>query len=261
MVGTVEDTIQMVDDTGLQKIQHGRFIRFCELGRCGKRDMDCYWDVGAYHSGVICSDLTILSRTTFASVVLFTINSLQMQGTSQAYVVMYQLIPFCSEFVARKVSDYLTRETGVMIVFESAIVPKWRDGKISFKKTYISKRPQNETFLRLATKKSKAHPAHIAATRMDVHYAAVHAHDHDHDHGEEDLDHAVTIDEQSTMFDLEIDSVDVELNFRRWLDGKGLVQSATIRGVRGVVGKHKCVYESPSFDLHCYRSTPCTNQQ
>jgi len=126
-----------------------------------------------------------------------------------------------------------------MIVFESAIVPKWRDGKISFKKTYISKRPQNETFLRLVTKKSKAHPAHTAATRMDAHHPAVHTHDHDHDHGEEDLDHGVTIDEQSTMFDLEIDSVDVELNFRRWLDGKGLVQSATVRGVRGVVGEYK----------------------
>ena len=81
----------MVDDTGLQKIQYGRFIRFCELGGCGKRDMDCYWDVGAYDSGAICCNLTILSRTTFASVVLFTINSLQMQGTSQAYIVLYQL--------------------------------------------------------------------------------------------------------------------------------------------------------------------------
>lgn len=79
----------MVDDTGLQKIQYGRFIRFCELGRCGKRDMDRYWDVGAYDSSAICSDLTIPSRTTFASVVLFTINSLQMQGTSRAYVLSY----------------------------------------------------------------------------------------------------------------------------------------------------------------------------
>lgn len=148
-----------------------------------------------------------------------------------------------------------------MIVFESAIVPKWRDGKISFKKTYISKRPQNETFLRLVTKKTKAHPAHAAATRMDAHLPAVHTHDHDHDHGEEDIDRGVTIDEQSTMFDLEIDSVDVELNFRRWLDGKGLVQSATIRGVRGVVGKYKCIYESPSIDLYSLRSTPCANQR
>jgi len=136
-----------------------------------------------------------------------------------------------------------------MIVFESAIVPKWRDGKISFKKTYISKRPQDETFLRLVTKKSKAHPAHTAATRMDVHHPAVHT--HDLDHGEEDLDHGVIIDEQSTMFDLEIDSVDVELDFRRWLDGKGLVQSATVRGVRGVVGKYKlCIRKGPPSDLY-----------
>jgi len=95
MVGTVEDTIQMVDDTRLQKIQHGRFIRFCELGRCGKRDMDRYWDVSAYDSGAIRINLSILSRTTFASVVLFTINSLQMQGVSRAYVAIYQLISSC----------------------------------------------------------------------------------------------------------------------------------------------------------------------
>lgn len=133
-----------------------------------------------------------------------------------------------------------------MIVFESAIVPKWRDGKISFKKTYISKRPRNESFLRLDIKKSKAHPAHAAATRMDAHYPAVHT--HENDHGEEDVDHGLIIDERSTMFDLEIDSVDVELNFRRWLDGKGLVQSATIRGVRGVVGKYKYVSERTALD-------------
>jgi hypothetical protein len=90
-VGTVQDTVQMVDDTGLQKIQYGRFIRFCELGRCRKRDMDRYWDVGAYDFGEIYGDLTVLSRTTFASVVLFTINSLQMQSASRAYVVIYQL--------------------------------------------------------------------------------------------------------------------------------------------------------------------------
>jgi len=165
-----------------------------------------------------------------------------------------------AEFVARKVSDYLTRETGVMIVFESAIVPKWRDGKISFKKTYISKRPQNEPFLRLVTTKLKAHPAHTAATRMDAHYPAVHT--HDHDHGEEDLDHGVIIDEQSTMFDLEIDSVDVELNFRRWLDGKGLVQSATIRGVRGVVGRYTYAHERDRpLTFIPSRPASCANQQ
>jgi len=51
--------------------------------------MDRYWDVGAYDFGAIYSDLTVLDRTTFASVVLFTINSLQMQSASRAYVVLY----------------------------------------------------------------------------------------------------------------------------------------------------------------------------
>ena len=39
-----------------------------------------------------------------------------------------------------------------------------------------------------------------------------------------------------TMFDINIDEVDVTLSFMRWLDGKGLVKDASVKGVRGVVG-------------------------
>lgn len=43
-------------------------------------------------------------------------------------------------------------------------------------------------------------------------------------------------EQRITTFDLEVDSVDVQLSLRRWLDGKGLVQNAVVKGVRGVVG-------------------------
>ena len=43
-------------------------------------------------------------------------------------------------------------------------------------------------------------------------------------------------EQRITTFDLEVDSVDVQLSLRRWLDGKGLVQHAVVKGVRGVVG-------------------------
>ena len=38
------------------------------------------------------------------------------------------------------------------------------------------------------------------------------------------------------MFDLNVDSIDVTLSLWRWLDGKGLVKDAVIKGVRGVLG-------------------------
>ena len=39
-----------------------------------------------------------------------------------------------------------------------------------------------------------------------------------------------------SMFDLNVDSIDVTLSLWRWLDGKGLVKDAVIKGVRGVLG-------------------------
>ena len=49
----------------------------------------------------------------------------------------------------------------------------------------------------------------------------------------------VVLDEEDSnmsLFDLTIDSVDVTLSLRRWLDGKGLIEDAVVRGVRGVLG-------------------------
>ena len=39
------------------------------------------------------------------------------------------------------------------------------------------------------------------------------------------------------MFDINLEEVEVTLSFMRWLDGKGLVKDAKVKGVRGVVGK------------------------
>lgn len=59
--------------------------------------------------------------------------------------------------------------------------------------------------------------------------------------GEDDEDHETPRvndddDTNRSSFDLTIDSVDVTLSLWRWLDGKGLVENAVVRGVRGVLG-------------------------
>ena len=133
--------------------------------------------------------------------------------------------------VARVISDYLTSETGVTIIFESAIVPKWKDSRISFKNVYVSwqpKRAQKQTI--------QKHNGHLLAVGYDVsnHPANLRVGEDDEDSnapGASDDD-----DTNWSSYDLTIDSVDVTLSLWRWLDGKGLVENAVIRGVRGALG-------------------------
>ena len=56
------------------------------------------------------------------------------------------------------------------------------------------------------------------------------------------------------MFDLNIDSVDVTLSLKRWLDGKGLIEDAVVRGVRGVVGT-SCSSPVVRFGALTYNTT------
>ena len=53
----------------------------------------------------------------------------------------------------------------------------------------------------------------------------------DEDHSDDDLNYS--------MFDLSVDSIDVTLSFARWFEGKGLVEDAVIKGVRGVLGAYR----------------------
>ena len=137
---------------------------------------------------------------------------------------------YCIGYVARAISDYLTSETGITIIFESAIVPKWKDSRLSFKNVYVSRRPDTPA----APKPWKA-AEHMAAVGYDVsNHPAYHRIGEDDD--EPDITDLHDEDSNFTMFDLNIDSVDVTLSLKRWLDGKGLVEDAVVRGVRGIIG-------------------------
>jgi distribution and morphology protein 31 len=46
------------------------------------------------------------------------------------------------------------------------------------------------------------------------------------------------------MFDLNLDEVEVTLSLKRWLDGKGLVKDAKIKGVRGVVDRRSVWWDT-----------------
>ena len=153
---------------------------------------------------------------------------------------------FPSDYIARAISDYLTSETGVTIIFESAIVPKWKDSRISFKNVYVSRHPST-----LEAGRPERRHEHPAGVGYDVgNHPAYHR------VGEEDDDNEGTDtpledeDLNYTMFDVTIDSVDVTLSLWQWLDGKGLVEDAVIKGVRGVIGQYPCIVPSSNRLAH-----------
>lgn len=62
----------------------------------------------------------LVGTTTLVSVILWAANTLQFQG-----------------YIAKTLSDTLTRETGIQITFESAIVPRWKNGHIRLNKVRV----------------------------------------------------------------------------------------------------------------------------
>lgn len=134
----------------------------------------------------------LVGTTTFFSVIFATLNSLRLQ-----------------EYVARVLSDYFTQETGIQITFESAIVPKWKDSRLSFKNVSVSRNVP-------------------------------------------DADHSIST--QESIVQLTLDSVDVTLSLLRWLEGKGLIQDAIVRGVRGSIDRRFLAHD-PTLEPASFRHT------
>ncbi|KAJ6594374.1 mitochondrial distribution and morphology proteins-domain-containing protein [Mycena capillaripes] len=184
-------------------------------------------DISAFITWFVMSQTLwiFVGTTTFFSVIFATVNSLRLQ-----------------QYVARAISDYLTAETGVTIIFESAIVPKWKDSRISFKNVFISRRPP--TAPRPTRQIDKEG---FVAGGYDISgHPAYHRVGDDED--EAPLNGEIDEDINYSMFDLNVDSIDVTLSLWRWLDGKGLIQDAVIKGVRGILDR-RSVYWDPDNPL------------
>lgn len=115
--------------------------------------------------------------------------------------------------------------------FESAIVPKWGASTICFRNVYVSRRPGDADKPETSKKKTATAtpPAPIpflsSSLSPDTYFAPPAAESDNY-----------------TMFDVNLDEVEVTLSFMRWLDGKGLVKDAKVKGVRGVVGESSRSY-------------------
>lgn len=139
--------------------------------------------------------------------------------------------------------NYLTKSSGVKVVFESAIVPSWGDGVITFKNVFVSRRPGQGI-----AKVSKGSPTTAAAA------AAL---ERTKESGEEPLksrgDDDVDEDTNYTQFDVSLDTVNVTLSFSKWFNSKGLLRDVEIRGVRGVIDRTSIHNTGPYVDPRSYK--------
>ena len=121
-------------------------------------------------------------------------------------------------------------------MFESAIVPKWSNGVISFKRVFVSRRPgQGNSNVSKGSQSTAVAAAAASAARTD----------------EVVEDH--TDDTNYTQFDLSVDSVDVTLSFAKWFNGKGLLRDVEVTGVRGVIDRTSLQQPSKDVDPRSYR--------
>ncbi|KAK3648655.1 Mitochondrial distribution and morphology protein 31, mitochondrial precursor [Elasticomyces elasticus] len=132
---------------------------------------------------------------------------------------------FAQETLAGWVGEYLTRSSGVRIVFESAIVPAWRDGVITFSNVFVSRRPGGRVAGRERAVSKGSSTAAAAQAALAERVALMSS-----GGGEED-------DGNYTQFDATIAQIHVTLSFTKWFNGRGLLDSVSISGVRGVVDR------------------------
>ncbi|KAL9587358.1 MAG: hypothetical protein Q9212_000285 [Teloschistes hypoglaucus] len=186
-------------------------------------------EISAFFSWVLLGHVLwiVLGTTTFFSLAILAVNTV-----------------FAQETLARWIGNYLTKSSGVKVVFESAIVPRWGDGVITFKNVFVSRRPGQGS-----GKVSKGSPSTAAA-------AAALAKDQAQAPGSsfaQETNPALAEDTNYTQFDLTFDTVNVTLSFTKWFNSKGLLRDVEIKGVRGVIDRTSVHYSGEHVDPRSYK--------
>lgn len=167
-------------------------------------------DIGAFISWIVVSNvlIIILWTTTFTSLVIYLMNTV-----------------FAQEYLAAKIGNFLTKNSALSVVFESAIVPDWSSGKISFNKVFVSRRPKlSHSFTKGSQKEAIQRTELALSDKLLV--------------SREDFD-----DGNYTQYDLTIDQLEISLSFTKWLNGKGILDEVSINGLRGVVDRTHVVWK------------------
>ena len=201
-------------------------------------------EIGAFFSWVLMGHVLwiFLGTTTFFSLAILAVNTVFAQGKDQ--FGLRKLTLTALETLAHWVGNYLTKSSGIKVVFESAIVPKWGDGVITFKNVFVSRRPGQGD-----GKVSKGSPATAAAAAAAL--------DKTRESGEGSVkgtaDTNAVEDTNYTQFDLSLDTINVTLSFTKWFNSKGLLRDVAIKGVRGVVDRTSLQSNGDYVDPRVYK--------
>jgi len=161
------------------------------------------------------------------------------------------------DLVARWLSNRLSNASGVEISFDSALVPRWTDGMIRFENVRVSRGAQSlgpdpARLMNLVLDSNIPNPTphrilDLSPLHPDQHPSA--------SEQEADFLESRPTPEPNpalancTHFHLTIASIDVTLSLGRWLDGKGLLRRAEVRGVRGVIDRSHLAAWSGDSDV------------
>ncbi|KAI3402440.2 MDM31 [Candida oxycetoniae] len=188
-------------------------------------------DYSAFFSWIVVGNIFLffVATTTFVSLIIFTANTV-----------------FAQEFVAKTLGEFITKNSNMTVTFESAIVPGWSDGKISFRKCFVSRRPKK------IKKFSKGSQQEAYEKSLKKHEEEEHRHGHGHGllEGEQYL---FEDDGNYTQFDLTIEEVNISLSFNKWVNGTGMIETMEIKGLRGVVDRTH-VHWDPDDDARNYKN-------
>lgn len=106
-----------------------------------------------------------------------------------------------TEYVNDKLGKWLSKSLGWKVSLGSAIVPNWRDGRITLKDVSLDLGDLND--------------------EADA----------------PDYEVPVPLNENYTRFSVQLDRLDVRISLRRWLEGRGWLEEVSIDGARGTLDK------------------------
>lgn len=106
------------------------------------------------------------------------------------------------EYVAGKLGNWLSKTLGWKVTLGTAIVPNWRDGRITLKDVTIDFGDVNI-------------PDELVPP----------------------YEEEVELKDNYTRFSLQLDRMDVRISLRRWLEGRGWLEEVLIDGARGTLDK------------------------
>jgi distribution and morphology protein 31 len=197
-------------------------------------------DISAFFSWILVGHVVwfVVGTTTFFSLIIFMVNTVLAQGTlpnQHATLIYLSLL----ETLARWIGNYLTQSSGIRIIFESAVVPKWKDGVISFQNVFVSRRPGQGKAKVSKGSQSAAAAAAAAAAALEGRTPV----SQDEDDG------------NYTQFDVSMDTVNVTLSFVKWFNGKGMLRDVEIKGVRGVIDRVHVQTPAEPVDPAIYKHT------